>query len=161
PRGSTPGRWTGRRDGAASSHDTHVRRRLQRFSSILDAVIPRFWSEASPAQRSAFLAAWLGWVLDAFDFTLFLLVMPDVGRELHLGGPELGPVVTAALLGRVGGGPIGGWLCDRFGRRRPMMAALVLYALFDTLVAFASSYRGLLALRFLFGLGMGAEWSAG
>jgi SHS family lactate transporter-like MFS transporter len=122
---------------------------------------PRFLAEATPAQRNAFVAAWLGWILDAFDFTLFFLVMPHVGRELHLGRPELGRVVAATLLGRVLGGPLGGWLCDRFGRRRPMMASLVLYALFDTLVAFAGSYEQILVLRFLFGVGMGAEWSAG
>lgn len=120
-----------------------------------------FWHEASAAQRRAFLASWLGWILDAFDFTLFFLVMPQVGRELHISRADLGAVVTATLLGRVLGGPLGGWLCDRFGRRRPMMASLVLYALFDTLVAFAQSYPQLLVLRFLFGVGMGAEWSAG
>ncbi|MCS6912026.1 MAG: MFS transporter [Myxococcales bacterium] len=121
----------------------------------------RFWTEASRQQRAAFLAAWLGWILDAFDFTLFFLVMPEVGRELKLGLPALGGVVTATLLGRVLGGPLGGWLCDRFGRRRPLMASLVLYALFDTLVAFAHTYEEILLLRFLFGVGMGAEWSAG
>lgn len=114
-----------------------------------------------PGARSAFVAAWLGWILDAFDFTLFLLVMPQVGRELGLGRAALGSVVTATLLGRVLGGPLGGWLCDRGGRRGPLMASLVLYALFDAAVALATSLPQLLGLRFLFGLGMGAEWSAG
>ena len=125
------------------------------------SAIARFWTEASPQQRRAFFAAWIGWILDAFDFTIFFLVMPQIGAELGVDREGLADVITATLVGRLFGGPIGGWLCDRFGRRRPMMASLVLYAVFDTMVAFATGRRELLVLRFLFGIGIGVEWSAG
>jgi len=37
-----------------------------------------WWREPTRGQWISFLAAWLGWVMDAFDFTIFLLVMPDI-----------------------------------------------------------------------------------
>ena len=39
------------------------------------------WREPTRAQWACFLAAWFGWVLDAFDFTVFLLVMPAIAKE--------------------------------------------------------------------------------
>ena len=34
-------------------------------------------------QRNAFLAAYLGWTLDAFDFFLLVFVLKDVQKEFH------------------------------------------------------------------------------
>jgi len=36
---------------------------------------------ATRAQWFTFVAAWVGWVLDAFDFAIFLVVMPEIERE--------------------------------------------------------------------------------
>src|ERR1700692_357022 len=38
-----------------------------------------WWKEPSKEQWKAWIAAWLGWTLDAFDFTIFLLS----GRPHH------------------------------------------------------------------------------
>ena len=34
-----------------------------------------WWKEPTREQWHAWIAAWLGWTLDAFDFTIFLLLM--------------------------------------------------------------------------------------
>ena len=34
-----------------------------------------WWKEPTKDQWLAWVAAWLGWTLDAFDFTIFLLIM--------------------------------------------------------------------------------------
>ena len=34
-----------------------------------------WWKEPTKDQWHAWIAAWLGWTLDAFDFTIFLLIM--------------------------------------------------------------------------------------
>jgi SHS family lactate transporter-like MFS transporter len=39
-----------------------------------------WWKEPTKDQWYAFVAAWLGWTLDAFDFTIFLLIMVPVPR---------------------------------------------------------------------------------
>jgi hypothetical protein len=38
-----------------------------------------WWREPTKDQWMAWCAAWLGWMLDAFDFTMFLLIMVDRG----------------------------------------------------------------------------------
>jgi SHS family lactate transporter-like MFS transporter len=38
------------------------------------ASIP-WWKEPTKDQWIAWWAAWMGWTLDAFDFTIFLLIM--------------------------------------------------------------------------------------
>ena len=40
-----------------------------------------WWKEPTKDQWYAYMAAWLGWTLDAFDFTVFLLTL------LASGGP--------------------------------------------------------------------------
>jgi SHS family lactate transporter-like MFS transporter len=36
-----------------------------------------WWKEPTKDQWLAWWASWLGWTLDAFDFTVFLLIMAD------------------------------------------------------------------------------------
>ena len=39
-----------------------------------------WWKEPTKDQWYAFVAAWLGWTLDAFDFTVFLLIMHPIAE---------------------------------------------------------------------------------
>jgi len=103
----------------------------------------------------------MGWVLDAFDFTIFLLVMPDIAREFGVTYSSTALSVTLTLLMRLLGGLVAGSLADRFGRRLPLMLSIVWFALCDGAVALAPSFTWVLVLRTLFGFGMGAEWTAG
>ena len=43
-----------------------------------------WWKEPTRAQWSAFAAAWVGWVLDAFDTTVLLLVMRHIAKEFDV-----------------------------------------------------------------------------
>ena len=54
-----------------------------------------------------------------------------------------------------------GWIADRWGRKLPLMISLVWFAVFDAAIFFAPSFAWILALRTVFGFGMGAEWTAG
>src|SRR5271155_5797679 len=42
-----------------------------------------WWREPTKDQWYAFIAAWLGWTLDAFDFTVFLFLLVPIAREFH------------------------------------------------------------------------------
>ena len=42
-----------------------------------------WWREPTKDQWLAWWAAWLGWTLDAFDFTIFLLIMAPIGAEFR------------------------------------------------------------------------------
>ena len=42
-----------------------------------------WWREPTKDQWYAFIAAWLGWTLDAFDFTVFLFLLVPIAKEFH------------------------------------------------------------------------------
>jgi SHS family lactate transporter-like MFS transporter len=121
----------------------------------------RWWQEPTRAQWAAFAAAWVGWVLDAFDFTIYLLVMKHIAAEFHQSIAAVSGSITLTLLVRLAGGSVSGWMADRWGRKLPLMISLVWFAVFDASIYFAPSFAWILALRTIFGFGMGAEWTAG
>jgi SHS family lactate transporter-like MFS transporter len=120
-----------------------------------------WWKEPTRDQWTAFGAAWFGWVLDAFDFTVFLLVMPDIMKEFGVTATSTTLSIALTLLLRLAGGMAAGWAADRWGRRLPLLISIVWFAVCDGAIAFAPSFTVILVLRTLFGFGMGAEWTAG
>ncbi len=120
-----------------------------------------WWKEPTRAQWSAFLAAWSGWVLDAFDFTIFFLVMKHIGEEFGVSAVATNLSLAVTLLARLVGGIAAGSLADRFGRRLPLMLSVIGFSICDGLVAAAPSFAFILVMRTLFGFFMGAEWTAG
>src|ERR1700722_15919721 len=102
-------------------------------------------------QRRTFLAAFLGWTLDAFDFFLVTFVVGDIAKAFAVdNGPVLlGVFLTLAL--RWVGALIFGILSDRFGRRGPLMASILLYSLIEFATGFSTTITMFLALRGLFG----------
>ncbi len=120
-----------------------------------------WWREPTRAQWLSFLAAWVGWVLDAFDFTIYIVVAGSIIKEFGVSPVAIGGSLTLTLLVRMLGGMVAGWMADRWGRRLPLMISLVWFAVFDAAIYFAPTFGTLLVLRTLFGFGMGAEWTAG
>jgi SHS family lactate transporter-like MFS transporter len=120
-----------------------------------------WWREPTRPQWTSFVAAWAGWVLDGFDFTIFLLAMRDIARDFGVTYVATAGSITLTLLMRLAGGVAAGALADRFGRKLPLMISIVWFAVCDGAVAFAPSFAWVLVLRTLFGFGMGAEWTSG
>ncbi len=120
-----------------------------------------WWREPTRPQWISFFAAWAGWVLDAFDFTVFLLVMPEIAKEFGVSHTSTASAITLTLLVRLAGGWCAGAAADRWGRKLPLMFSMVWFAVCDGSVALAGSFTAVLVLRTLFGFGMGAEWTAG
>lgn len=118
-----------------------------------------FWP--TRRQWACFLAAWAGWVLDAFDFTVYLLALSDIAKSFGASVTAASGVVTATLVCRVLGGLAAGSAADRWGRRPVLLASIVAMAACDGAIAFAPSLGWVFALRVLFGFAMGAEWTAG
>ncbi len=120
-----------------------------------------WWREPTRPQWISFLAAWSGWVLDGFDFTIFLLAMPAIAAEFGVTWVATAGSITLTLLFRLAGGVAAGWAADRWGRKLPLMISIVWFALCDGAVAFAPTFGWVLVFRTLFGFGMGAEWTSG
>ena len=120
-----------------------------------------WWREPTRAQWGAFFAAWSGWVLDAFDFCIFFLVMKHIGEEFGVSTVATNLSLTITLLARLVGGVVAGAMADRWGRRLPLMLSILGFSICDGLVAVAPSFAAIILLRTLFGFFMGAEWTAG
>ena len=80
---------------------------------------------------------------------------PAILETLRLAPNRLGPVVSAALLGAVIGAFSFGNLGDRFGRKRMLLAATLVFGLLTLATAYATSFGELILIRFIAGLGLG------
>src|SRR5258705_3746756 len=112
-------------------------------------------------QRNTFLACFLGWALDAFDFFLLTFVIVPMAHDFGTSIADLSYAITLTLAMRPVGAFIFGLLGDRFGRRIPLMIDIIFYSLMELLTAFSPNYTWLLIFRALYGIGMGGEWGLG
>lgn len=117
------------------------------------------------AQWLVLAAAFLGWMFDGVEIGLFPLVARPALQELlaDVGDKDVGiwnGVIGACfLLGAALGGLVFGWLGDRIGRVRAMVASVLTYSLFTGAGAFATEAWHLGVFRFIASLGMGGEWA--
>ncbi|MEU6254466.1 MFS transporter [Streptomyces sp. NPDC047043] len=112
-------------------------------------------------QRNAFVAAYLGWAMDAFDYFLVVLVYSEIADDFHVSLTDMAFLTTATLMMRPVGALLFGMWADRRGRRLPLMVDVVFYSIVGFACAFAPNYAVLLVLRLLYGIGMGGEWGLG
>ena len=120
-----------------------------------------WWKEPTKDQWLAWIAAWLGWTLDSFDFTIFLLIMVPISQEFGVPLTDVAVVFTITLWMRLLGAVCSGWLGDRVGRRIPLMISILWYSLCNFSAGFSPAFWFLFLFRALLGYGMGAEWPAG
>jgi len=120
-----------------------------------------WYREVTPTQWKAFIGAYLGWVLDGFDFTILTFLLVDIQRSFTVDKALAGALGTITLVFRVAGGIGAGTAADRWGRKGPLMFSILWYSVFSFLGGFSTSYGILFAIRALFGIGMGGVWAAG
>ena len=113
------------------------------------------------AARKTFIASFLGWSLDAFDFFLLTFVVSRIATSFGQAIPQVALAITLTLACRPIGALLFGWLADRYGRRTPLMIDIALYSLLELLTAFSPNFTVFLVLRALFGVAMGGEWGLG
>lgn len=129
----------------------------------------RSWmSEVSRYQWLVLAVAWLGWVFDSMDGTLYSLVQkPSMTELMGPGASEAtisfysSAVFSATLVGWALGGVIFGIAADYIGRAKALVATILIYSLFTGLSAAADTWWQLAIFRFITGLGLGGEWAAG
>ncbi len=112
-------------------------------------------------QRAAFVASFLGWALDAFDYFLLTFILKNIADDFHVKVTEVSLAITLTLVARPFGAFVFGRLADRFGRKPILQIDVAIYSLLAIASAFSPNLWVLLALRFLFGFAMGGEWGIG
>lgn len=110
---------------------------------------------------NALLAGFLGWTLDAFDFFILTFVLGAIAQDFGKSIPEIALTLTATLAMRPVGAAIFGLMADRYGRKGPLMISIAFYSVIEVFSGLAPNYGVFLALRLLYGIGMGGEWGVG
>jgi AAHS family 4-hydroxybenzoate transporter-like MFS transporter len=94
--------------------------------------------------------------LDGFDTAIIGFIASDLVQEWGVQKSDLGPVMSAALVGLAVGALTAGPMADRIGRKKVLVLSIVVFGGFSLLTAFATNLTMLALLRFLTGLGLGA-----
>ena len=126
------------------------------------------WRSIARYQWMVLLIAWMGWVFDSMDSTLYVMVLTPALKEL-LGAPATeasiashgGTILALFLIGWAVGGVLFGVFADRFGRTRALVWTILIYAVFTGLAALSRTWWQLAGFRFLTAVGVGGEWAAG
>jgi SHS family lactate transporter-like MFS transporter len=112
-------------------------------------------------QRNSFLAALLGWMMDAFDYFIVVFVYAAIAKDFGISNEKVAYLTTVTLVMRPVGAILFGLWADRKGRRIPLITDVIFYSVVGFLCAFAPNFTVLLVLRLLYGIGMGGEWGLG
>ena len=126
--------------------------------STANALTEESWTSA---QRRAVLAAFLGWMFDAFDFFLVVFALERIAGDLGTNVKSVTYAIFLTLAMRPLGAFLFGRWADHIGRRPVLMMNVVLYSVIEFASAFAPTLTVFLVLRALFGIAMGGEWGVG
>jgi putative MFS transporter len=107
--------------------------------------------------RRLLVGSGAGWALDALDVGLISFIIAQLTVQWQLSATQASWIASAGFIGMAIGAALGGLLADRFGRRQVFALTLLGYGAFTGLSALAWSVGALIVLRFLVGLGLGAE----
>ncbi len=112
-------------------------------------------------QRNTFIACFLGWSLDAFDFFILTFCVSAIATQFQAKVSAVAEAIFITLVFRPVGAFLFGMMADRFGRRPTLMVDIIAYSVFELSSAFAPSLKVFLITRALFGIAMGGEWGVG
>jgi MFS family permease len=125
-----------------------------------DASAP-WYRTIRPDQWRVLAAAKLGWMLDAMDFMLYAMAIGQLRTYFGFNDAAAGMLGTITLVMSGVGGVLFGYVADRLGRARALMATILLFSVASLGAATSQSLIQLLMWRALLGIGMGGEWASG
>ena len=95
------------------------------------------------------------------DVMLYSLVLAQLMRELGMAKDVAGLLNSLTLAASAVGGLLFGFLADRIGRTRALMASILVYSLASGACGLSNTIVQLAIFRLILGLGMGGEWATG
>jgi AAHS family 4-hydroxybenzoate transporter-like MFS transporter len=120
--------------------------------------ISRLVDEQQVGGLHVWLVVWSFLVLlsDGYDIGALAYAAPSLVKEWHIASPAaFGPVFSSLFIGMLVGAPLLGYLGDRFGRKKAIIAGALWYGICVLLQTQVTSLEGLFWLRMLSGLGIG------
>ena len=112
-------------------------------------------------QRNTFMACFLGWSLDAFDFFILVFCLSALAVQFHAKVSQVSEAIFWTLAMRPVGAFLFGFMADRYGRRPTLMVDIIAFSAFELASAFAPTLKIFMITRALFGIAMGGEWGVG
>jgi putative MFS transporter len=95
--------------------------------------------------------------MDAMDVGLISFILVALPESWHVTAGDKSWIASAGFAGMAIGASVGGLIADRLGRRQVFALTLLIYGVATGASALAWGVGALIALRFLVGLGLGAE----
>lgn len=120
----------------------------------------RWWTYLTKEDWKAFFAAWIGVLLDGYDFVLIAFALPLITKSFDLTLVESAALISAAFVSRWLGGLIFGAAGDKWGRKPAMVLSILMFAFGSIACAFAPGYWFLFLFRLIIGFAMAGEYSA-
>ncbi|WP_344007674.1 MFS transporter [Streptomyces thermocarboxydovorans] len=102
-----------------------------------------------------------GMFIDGYVLGIIGAAIGAAAVELRMPLLWQGLIGASALIGIFVGGPLGGWLTDKLGRKPLFTADLAIFLVGSVLQFFVDSAWQLFAVRLLMGIAVGAEYSVG
>ena len=95
-------------------------------------------------------------LMEGLDLQAAGIAAQGMAAAFELDKLHMSWVFSAGIFGLLPGAFAGGWLADRIGRKRVLMASVVLFGVFSLATALACDFNSLLVARCLTGVGLGA-----
>ena len=95
-------------------------------------------------------------LMEGLDLQAAGIAAQGMAAAFELDKLHMSWVFSAGIFGLLPGAFAGGWLADRIGRKRVLMASVVLFGVFSLATALAWDFNSLLVARCLTGVGLGA-----
>lgn len=102
-----------------------------------------------------------GMFLDGYILGIIGAVVTLYTKALDLSTFQVGAIGASGLVGIFIGGPLGGYLTDKFGRKLLFTCDLVLFTVASFAQFFVQEFAFLFVLRLLMGVAIGADYSIG
>lgn len=111
---------------------------------------------SSSRSRLTIVICFIVALIEGLDLQSAGVAAAGIRAAFNLEPSMMGWMFSASIIGLLPGAFLGGYIADRIGRKKVLVAAVVLFGIFSLWTAYTSSLSGLLAARFLTGLGLGA-----